>query len=74
MSRGGSFLISAEGLDGTPGVWLEEEEGAEPRRIAPFGISFAWSPDGERLAVIRGGVRENLVLIRDFDPRVSRSP
>jgi hypothetical protein len=55
-------------------VWLEKEEGAEPRRIAPFGKYFAWSPDGERLAVIRQGVRDNVVLIRDFDPRMPRSP
>jgi hypothetical protein len=72
FARGSTALTYS--LDGTPGVWLEVEEGAEPRRIAPFGKSFAWSPDGERLAVIRQGVRDNVVLIRDFDPRVTRSP
>ena len=40
------------------------------RQIANFSgdiiFQFAWSPDGKKLALVRGTVNRDLVLMRDF--------
>jgi len=45
-------------------------EGGPPKRITDFSseriFSFAWSPDGKQLAVARGTLTNDVVLIKDF--------
>jgi hypothetical protein len=45
-------------------------EGGPARELAELGndrvFAFDWSPDGKRLACVRGRWAANVVLIRDF--------
>ena len=49
-------------------VWSQRLDGGPPRRITPFTDrmvkSFAWSPDGKRLAVMRTTTTNDIVLFK----------
>jgi serine/threonine protein kinase/Tol biopolymer transport system component len=51
-------------------IWLQPVGGGSPKRATAAGrdliFGFDWSPDGQRLAVVRGIWERDLVLIRDF--------
>jgi Tol biopolymer transport system component len=54
-------------------LWLQPLDGSPGRQLTNFatehiGNSFAWSPDGSKLAIIRGHVDSDVVLIRDSQP------
>jgi len=51
-------------------LWLQPLDGSPGKQITNFtsehiGDSFGWSPDGGKLAIIRGHVDSDVVLIRD---------
>jgi Tol biopolymer transport system component len=50
-------------------IWLQPIGGGEPQRLTDFTndlvFGFEWSPDGKRLACIRGIWERNLVLIKN---------
>jgi Tol biopolymer transport system component/predicted Ser/Thr protein kinase len=74
--RPGSTSITYQVISaGDGGIWTENLDGSERRHLTPWNepTYFEWSPDGKRLAVLRRGVREDVVLIRGFDPRALRS-
>ena len=56
-------------------LWLQPLDGSPGRLITNFPsehiANFAWSFDGSQLALIRGHVDSDVVLIRDSQPGVS---
>jgi Tol biopolymer transport system component len=61
--RGFAYLDAA----GT-NIWIQPVDGTPPRRLTQFDdqiiTSFAWSPDGSQLAVMRARETSDLVLLR----------
>lgn len=55
---------------GVSNVWLQPVEGGPPEQLTQFTsdliFGFGWSPDGKRLACVRGIWERNLVLISNF--------
>ena len=54
-------------------LWLQPLDGSPGKQVTNFtaehiGDGFAWSPDGTKLALIRGHVDSDVVLIRDSQP------
>jgi hypothetical protein len=51
-------------------VWSQALAGGAPEQVTHFGsgliFGFAWSPDGSRLAVSRGTIASEVVLIENF--------
>ena len=51
-------------------LWAQPLDGRAPRQLTRFDrdriFSFAYGPDGQRLAMSRGGVSGDVVLIRNF--------
>jgi serine/threonine protein kinase/Tol biopolymer transport system component len=56
-------------------IWVQPLDGGAPRRIAHFApdgsqiVDFAWSSDGQRLAVGRYATTDNIVLFRGLKRR-----
>ena len=60
--------MSEHGIDN---LWLQPLDGSKGRQLTNFtseeiGKTFHWSPDGSKLAVIRGHLDSDVVLIRDM--------
>ena len=55
-------------LAGTTNLWIQSVSGGPPRQLTHSGhiVSFAWSPDGKRLAVTRATTSSDLVLFSNF--------
>jgi len=55
---------------GTSNIWEQPLPNGTPRPISKFSsqqiLSFAWSRDGQRLAIARGQTRADVVLISNF--------
>jgi serine/threonine protein kinase len=52
-------------------IWLQPLDGSPARPLTDFAddlsiFDFAWSPDGQRLAISRGRVSTDIVLFSDF--------
>ena len=51
-------------------LWNQAIGGGPPRKITDFAtggiFSFAWSPDGNRLAIVRGSRSNDIVMISNF--------
>jgi Tol biopolymer transport system component len=60
---------------GAANVWEQPLSGGPPRQITTFANgavtpnlgSFAWSPDGKRLALIRGEFNLDIALMTNFN-------
>jgi serine/threonine protein kinase/Tol biopolymer transport system component len=67
----GSGLAYVSCADGTPNVWLQPLAGGTPRQLTYFKDakmpSFAWSPDGKRLACVRSAKAYAPVILRLFE-------
>jgi eukaryotic-like serine/threonine-protein kinase len=66
----GRALAYVEMRDGASNVWSQPLSGGAPRQITDFkseGIyAFDWSRDGKQLALWRGMITRNVVLISEF--------
>jgi Tol biopolymer transport system component/DNA-binding winged helix-turn-helix (wHTH) protein len=55
---------------GVSNIWSQPLDGSPPRPLTNFPsgqiFSFAWSPDGRQLAMTRGTISSDVVLISDF--------
>ncbi|HEX5080545.1 MAG TPA: hypothetical protein VFY40_00765, partial [Blastocatellia bacterium] len=55
---------------GRSNIWLQPVAGGEPRKMTDFTndliFGYEWSPDGKRLACVRGIWERDLVLIKNF--------
>ena len=54
----------------TGNLWAYPVAGGEPRQLTHFEdqytLGYSWSPDGKELAYVRGRVRDDALMIRDF--------
>ena len=62
--------------NGVSNLWRQSVSGGSPRQITEFSsglmFNFAWSADGKKLAVARGSRTRDVVMIRNFEGRVSQ--
>ena len=51
-------------------IWVQPIDGGQPRQLTRFPADrqeiwdFAWSADGKRLAVARGSIKNNILLMK----------
>jgi Tol biopolymer transport system component len=71
-STDGRSLTYVDTQAGVSNLWSQNLAGGEPRRLTDFKeqriFGFAWSRDGKQLAISRGVVNNDVVLIKDFRP------
>jgi Tol biopolymer transport system component len=56
---------------GVTNIWSQPLDGSQPKQLTDFKeskiFSFAWSPDGGRLACVRGVEAHDIVLVKKFN-------
>jgi len=66
----GPAVVYADTRDGVSNIWSRPIDGGKPAQLTNFKsdliFRFALSPDGKRLALQRGTVTNDVVLIRDL--------
>jgi Tol biopolymer transport system component len=66
-------LSYVDARSGAPNIWTWSLDGEQQRQITHFStgriFSFAWAPDGSKLAISRGAVSSDLVLFSRRDKR-----
>jgi Tol biopolymer transport system component len=66
----GRALTYVDSLDGRSNIWSQPLDGGPPKRLTDLkggqAQSFDWSPDGQRLVILRGAVVSNVVSIANF--------
>jgi eukaryotic-like serine/threonine-protein kinase len=69
-TRDGRGLTYVNGRGIVTNIWLQPVDGGQPKQLTDFKtdriFSFAWSRDGKWLAVSRGVVSNDVVLISNF--------
>ncbi|MCM3871636.1 MAG: protein kinase [Pyrinomonadaceae bacterium] len=68
----GRDLTYVDTRAGVSNIWIQRIDGGAPRQLTDFKdqriFGFAWSRDGKQLALSRGVINSDVVLIRDFKP------
>lgn len=68
----GKSLALIRNQRGVSNIWTHPIDGSEPRQLTRFNSEqifwFDWSRDGTRLAVSRGHISSDVVLIKDLNP------
>ena len=56
--------------NGVSNIWSQPIDGSPPKQLTNFKsgriFQFAWSPDGKWLALARGTMTSDVVMIKDF--------
>ncbi len=69
-SADGQSMIYRRSPGGVSNLWMLRLDGGEPQQVTKFDgesiFSFAFSPDGKRIAMSRGKVTGDIVMIRNF--------
>jgi Tol biopolymer transport system component len=69
-SPDGRSLHFVVGSSGISNIWSQPIDGGQPKQITNFKsdriFSFDWSRDGKQLALSRGTVNKDAVLINNF--------
>jgi Tol biopolymer transport system component len=69
-SPDGRALTYVVNRGGASNIWSLPVDGGPPQQLTDFKaegiISFAWSRDGKQLAMVRGTMTNDVVLIKDF--------
>ncbi len=72
FSRDGKALIYTTRADGVDNLWQQPLDGSPGKQLTSFKSEhiwdYHWSPDGTKLAVVRGHTDSDVVLIRDVQP------
>jgi Tol biopolymer transport system component len=70
-SHDGKSLVYVETRNGVSNLWSHPLDGSPPKQLTDFQsdqiFSFAWSRDGEQLALARGTETSDVVLIRNSE-------
>jgi Tol biopolymer transport system component len=57
--------------NGVSNIWRQPIDGSPPAQVTQFAtgriFNFAYSPDGQQLALSRGSFDSDVVLIKDFE-------
>lgn len=68
----GSSLALIRNQRGVSNIWTHPIDGGQPRQLTKFNSEqifwFDWSRDGTQLAVSRGHISSDVVLIKDLNP------
>ena len=66
----GTEIAYVENRGGVSNLWSQPLDGSAARSLTNFSsgqiFSFAWSPDGQKLALTRGTISSDVILIRDY--------
>jgi eukaryotic-like serine/threonine-protein kinase len=66
----GTALLHNAGLNDRSNIWLQPLDGSPPRKITQFDdeyvLHFDVSPDGRHMAIVRGTLSRDAVLIENF--------
>lgn len=69
-TRDGNALTYVDESNGADNIWSQPINGGPRKALTNFNSesnsTFAWSRDGKRLAISRGPVTNDVVLLRDF--------
>jgi Tol biopolymer transport system component len=70
FSRDGKAVIYPIRDHDIENLWLQPLDGSAGKQLTNFkseriGDNFAWSPDGSKLAIIRGHTDSDVILVRD---------
>ncbi|MGB7921861.1 MAG: protein kinase [Pyrinomonadaceae bacterium] len=69
-SADGRALTYIDNRGGVSNIWSQSLDGGEPTQLTNFKsdriLNFEWSPDGKRLACVRGMMTSDVVLISDL--------
>ncbi len=73
FSRDGKAIIYPTRTAGVDNLWQQNLDGTAGKQLTSFkseriGDQFGWSPDGTKLAVIRGHIDSDVVLLHDSQP------
>jgi eukaryotic-like serine/threonine-protein kinase len=70
FSRDGKSVVYPVRVNGTDNLWQQQLDGSPGRMLTSFKSEriwdFHWSPDGSRLAMVRGHDDSDVVLMRDL--------
>lgn len=68
----GRALTYIDTRSGISNIWLQSLAGGKPKQLTDFKdqrlFGFAWSGDGKRLALSRGVVNNDVMLLQNFRP------
>jgi len=68
----GRSLTYVDSQGGVSNIWIQSLVGGPPKQLTDFKdqqiYGFAWSRDGKQLAISRGVMNNDVVLIKDFLP------
>ncbi len=66
----GRAITYVDSTGGSPNLWSQSLDGGPPKKLTDFkenGVwRYSWSRDGKQLALTRGTVTSDVVLIKDF--------
>ena len=66
----GRALTYIDTKDGVSNIWAQPIDGSAKRQLTNFASDliffYAWSRDGKQLAIARGSVTKDVILIRNF--------
>jgi Tol biopolymer transport system component len=68
----GRALTYVDTRGGVSNIWLQNSAGGAPKQLTDFKdqriFGFAWSREGKQLAISRGVVNSDVMLLREFGP------
>ena len=68
----GKAIAYADTRDGISNIWIQPLDGGPPQPLTNFPtgqiFSFAWSLDGSRIAITRGEISSDVILLNNFAP------
>ena len=72
FSRDGKSLVYPVRENGVDNLWQQPLDGSPGKQLTSFKAEhiwdYHWSPDGSRLAMVRGHTDSDVVLMRDMQP------
>jgi serine/threonine protein kinase len=72
FTRGGKSVVYTVRENGVDNLWQQSLDGSPGKQLTSFRAEhiwdYHWSPDGSRLAMVRGHTDSDVVLMRDLQP------
>jgi Tol biopolymer transport system component len=72
FSRDGKSVVYPVRQNGVDNLWQQPLDGSAGKQLTSFKAEhiwdYHWSPDGSKLALVRGHTDSDVVLMRDMQP------